>query len=162
MGGQVIDEELQQELEDIAASVECELYHVRFAGNRLQIFLDRPDGGVNLEHCQSVSRQVSALLDVHDFGKKRYYLEVSSPGLDRELFTPRDYKRFLGHLASVTFTNSDGRKETITGRLQDWLDPQNGDNDAASGALLLEPEKTDKTLRIPHTSIRTARLEVEI
>lgn len=162
MGGQVIDDELRQELADIAESVACELYHVRFAGNRLQIFLDRPDGGVTLEHCQDVSRQVSALLDVHDFGKQRYLLEVSSPGLDRELFTARDYKRFLGHLARVTFTNADGRKETVTGRLQDWIQERDNEQSAHGDALVVEQEETAAQLRIPHHSIRTARLEIEI
>ncbi|MEM1179576.1 MAG: ribosome maturation factor RimP [Acidobacteriota bacterium] len=173
MGRPDIDAELHQELEAIAESVECEIYHVRFANNRLQIFLDREDGGVTIDHCQSVSRQVSALLDVHDFGAGRYHLEVGSPGLDRELFRRQDYQRFLGHLARVTFTNAEGNKQTLIGRLQDYeaapadaesalLDAAEDPSEDLTGAIVLQEAEKDTLHRIPHASIRQARLEIEL
>lgn len=164
MGGPVIDAELQHEFEAIAAGAECDIYHVRFANNRLQVFLDREDGGVTIDHCQSVARQISALLDVHDFGSDRYHLEVGSPGLDRELFRPRDFVRFLGHLARVTFTNRDGKKQTVIGRLKDYeiADGADVDSDDATGAVLLDESENDVLHRIPHDSIRLARLEIEL
>ncbi len=65
------------------------------------------EGGITLEHCQSVSREVSYLLDVEDFIDKKYHLEVTSPGLDRPLTTPRDFERNVGKKIKVTLVDGD-------------------------------------------------------
>ncbi len=67
----------------------------------LRLFLDRP-GGITLEEITRVSRIVSQLLDVHDLIPESYTLEVSSPGLTRELKKPEDYARYAGRLVRVT------------------------------------------------------------
>ncbi|MBR0573249.1 ribosome maturation factor RimP [Pasteurella atlantica] len=61
----------------------------------VRIYIDKEDG-VTVEDCSSVSRQVSAIFDVEDPISDKYNLEVSSPGLDRPLFTPEHYQRFIG------------------------------------------------------------------
>lgn len=61
----------------------------------LRIYIDKPDGVV-LDDCERVSRQVSALLDVHDPIQGQYQLEISSPGMPRPLFYPDQYARYLG------------------------------------------------------------------
>ena len=61
----------------------------------LRVFIDRSDG-IDVEDCQSVSRQVSAILDVEDPLPGNYVLEVSSPGLDRTLTKPAHFQRFMG------------------------------------------------------------------
>jgi len=61
----------------------------------LRIFIDKP-GGITLDDCVEVSREVSAILEVEDPIKSAYRLEVSSPGLDRPLKKPADYERFAG------------------------------------------------------------------
>lgn len=66
----------------------------------LRIFIDKP-GGVGLEDCELISRQVSALLDVEDPIPGRYSLEVSSPGLDRKLTKPVHFQRFVGEEVKV-------------------------------------------------------------
>lgn len=62
----------------------------------LRVYIDVADGFVTLEHCERVSREISALLDVNDPIEGRYTLEVSSPGLDRPLFTPQHFARHVG------------------------------------------------------------------
>jgi ribosome maturation factor RimP len=62
----------------------------------LRIYIDSPDG-INLDDCERASRQVSAVLDVDDPLKGQYTLEMSSPGLDRPLFTAEHFTRFIGH-----------------------------------------------------------------
>ena len=79
-------EQITPEIEQVAQAVGCELVHAELKGGVLRLFVDRPEGGVTLADCQLVSKQVSALLDVLDFGTGRYVLEVSSPGLDRQLY----------------------------------------------------------------------------
>ncbi|MEM6797573.1 MAG: hypothetical protein AAF725_26635 [Acidobacteriota bacterium] len=186
MAGPVLNAEFERDLSAIAESVECELLTVKFANDQLQITLDRPDEDVTIEHCQEVSRQVSALLDVHDFGERKYVLEVSSPGLDRELFGARDFARFEGCLARVTFLDAEDRKHTLVGRLQDFIpaddhpeeeplgtetpgtlifaeDPsQNGGPASRGRGRAPAPAAAAATHRIATHAIEKARLEIEI
>ena len=77
----------------------------------LVIYIDR-DGGIAVEDCEKVSREVAALLDVEDPIPGHYNLEVSSPGLDRPLFTPDQYERFTGEVVRVSlFAPQDGRRK---------------------------------------------------
>ncbi len=77
----------------------------------LVIYIDRP-GGIAVEDCEKVSREVAALLDVEDPIPGRYSLEVSSPGLDRPLFTWEHFARFTGEMASLSvFAPVDGRRK---------------------------------------------------
>jgi len=77
----------------------------------LVIYIDR-DEGIAVEDCEKVSREVAALLDVEDPIPGRYTLEVSSPGLDRPLFTLEQFDRFSGETAKLTlYAPQDGRRK---------------------------------------------------
>ena len=65
------------------------------AGGLLRLYIDHQDRPITLEDCEQVSREVSALLDVHDPITGNYTLEVSSPGLDRPLYGAEQYARFI-------------------------------------------------------------------
>ena len=71
------------------------VYRREAEGFVLRIFIDRPEG-VTLNDCTSLSRELSAILDVEDPIPSAYRLEVSSPGLDRPLVKPGDFDRFAG------------------------------------------------------------------
>lgn len=153
-GGPALESELLAELEEIAASAGCQLEHAEWKGGVLRLVLDRPEGGVSLGDCQTVSKQVSALLDVVDFGKNRYTLEVSSPGLDRQLYRPRDYERFAGRLARVTFrAAATGQKRTVVGRLEAFQ-PEREEVALSTAA--------GERLLVHLHEIETARLEPEL
>src|SRR5215213_9795900 len=81
-------------------------------GGTLQIMIEPADGGaMDVEACATVSRALSAVLDVEDPIPGNYTLEVSSPGIDRPLTRPKDYSRWAGHLARVeTAEPIDGRR----------------------------------------------------
>jgi ribosome maturation factor RimP len=89
-------------------------------GAVLRLYIDVPAGAqgddgaprmVGIEDCESVSREVSAQLDVEDPISGHYTLEVSSPGVDRPLFTPAQFARFLGEEAKVVLQlPMDGRR----------------------------------------------------
>ena len=66
----------------------------------LRLFIDKP-GGITLDDCVDVSREVGALLEVEDVIESSYRLEVSSPGLDRPLKKAQDYERFCGELVKI-------------------------------------------------------------
>lgn len=153
-----IDGELEAEITAIAEQAECELVHIEFRGGVLQIFLDKPEG-VTVTDCATVSREVSAFLDISDFGLDRYTLEVSSPGLDRQLYRPKDYERFRGQLVRVTRTEPESsRKETLVGCLEEFR--------AATPEELSEITLTEapsgKRFDIALRDIRIARLEIVI
>ena len=74
---------------------------VRLGGNGLvRLYIDKPEG-IDLEDCETVSRAVSALLDVEDPVPGNYNLEVSSPGLDRKLTKAEHFQRFTGETVKV-------------------------------------------------------------
>ncbi len=81
-----------------------ELVEIQFrresGGWILRLFVDR-EGGVNIDDCASVSRQVSAYLEVEELIDHAYNLEVSSPGLERPLKRKEDFVRFLGRKARI-------------------------------------------------------------
>lgn len=159
--------ELRPELEQIAAAAGCELVHVELKGGVLRLILDRPEGGVNLADCELVSKQASAYLDVADFGKSRYVLEVSSPGLDRQLYKTADVERFLGKLARVSFTDpgiggggGGGAKKTVVGRLQELQRDEDTPDDEA--LVVLVDDKSGERTEVRWKDVRTARLEIEL
>ena len=76
------------------------VYATRGRHSLLRVYIDN-EKGVTVDDCQAVSRQVSALLDVEDPIASQYTLEVSSPGMDRPLFVPAHYQRFIGQMARI-------------------------------------------------------------
>jgi ribosome maturation factor RimP len=152
--------EITPEIEQIAQAAGCELVHAELKGGVLRLFVDRPEG-VTLADCQLVSKQVSALLDVLDFGTGRYVLEVSSPGLDRQLYRPADYDRFAGRLARVTYEDPEtGKKRTDVARLK-GLRRAEGASDETS-TVLLEDGRSGEVREVPLNNVKVARLEIEL
>lgn len=92
-----------------------ELLGVEFAptGNSamLRLYIDAPGRHVAIEDCEAVSREISAVLDLEDPITSQYTLEVSSPGIDRPLFTPEQFARFIGEQAKLNLRLPvDGRR----------------------------------------------------
>ena len=80
-------------------------------GCTVQIMVERPDGTMVVEDCETVSRALSPVLDMADPIDKAYRLEVSSPGIDRPLVRKSDFDRYAGHLVKIeTEIPIDGRK----------------------------------------------------
>ena len=83
----------------IAAQLGLELWDVRFlkegASYVLRIIIDK-EGGINISDCEAFSNAIDAPLDAADPIEQSYHLEVSSPGLERELTKPAHFERFLG------------------------------------------------------------------
>lgn len=95
-------------------------------GSLLRLYIDRPgaeagaemDGeGVTVDDCEAVSREVSAQLDVEDPISGNYTLEVSSPGLDRPLFTPAHFERFTGEVVKVGLKLPQEGRRRLQGRI---------------------------------------------
>ncbi len=120
----------------------------------LRIFIDKP-GGVTLDDCADVSRELSAVLDVEDIVPVNYNLEVSSPGLNRPLKKESDYRRYMGRLVKLkTFEpladSAGNRRKTFLGELVDYSD----------GIITISLNEGQKA-EIPMEKVAKANLEFE-
>jgi len=116
----------------------------------LRLFIDKP-GGVSIDDCADVSRELGAVLDVEDLIPRRYILEVSSPGLDRPLVKETDYVRFAGRKANIRTRQAiDGRrnfKATI---------------DGASNGVVTVTDSEGRQWELAFDNIEKSRLEFEL
>ena len=150
-----IEERARALAETIAGPMGLAVESVELAGSgrsrTLRVIIDK-ESGVGLSDCEAVSRELAAVLDVEDFIPGSYGLEVSSPGLDRPLKGPADFRRQIGKLVrAVTKTPFDGQT-FLVGRLVEA-----GDSDFV---LKLEGKK-ERLVRVPYAALTKARLEVE-
>ena len=83
----------------------------------LRVYIDKFEG-VNIDDCVLVSQQLTGLLDVKDPIKGEYNLEVSSPGIDRPLFTDEQLKKHIGHIVMIKLREKYRGKRKITGVLE--------------------------------------------
>jgi ribosome maturation factor RimP len=119
------------------------------AGAVLRLYIDR-EGGVNLDDCALVSRDVGALLDVEDPIEGAYHLEVSSPGLNRPLTRERDFIRFAGQRVKVVTALALEGQRTFRGRLE-----------GVEGKDVLLHVEGKSPVRIPLGSIARANIEYQ-
>ena len=102
--------------EQIVTGSAIELVDVEYIKERewyLRVFLDK-EGGIEIEDCQWVSEQIESKLEGLDPIKESYYLEVSSPGLDRTLRKDRDFIRHIGDKIEIsTFKSLNGEKKFV-------------------------------------------------
>ncbi len=93
-------QQLQALIAPAVEALDFELYgcqmHAYPGGSTLRVFVEGPNG-VTLDDCAKISRQIGSVLDVEDPISGRYNLEVSSPGVDRPLFTVQHYEKAIGH-----------------------------------------------------------------
>jgi ribosome maturation factor RimP len=149
-------EKVRQIAAPLAAQEGLELVDVEMGGmggrQTLRLFIDKA-GGVSLDDCSSVSRAVSAALDVEDFIDGAYDLEVSSPGLDRPLRTPEHFEKFKGSKVRVkTFgpiPECENRK-TFVGELQGF----------AEGRVIVDVD--GKLFHVPHAQVSKASVVPQI
>ena len=149
-----IAEQIRHILDPILESMGLTLWDLEFHKQGpqwlLRIFIDRESGGVTLNDCETVNRDLGAALDVEDIISHPYTLEVSSPGLDRTLSKPEHFARFTGSMVKIkTFQPINGQK-VFRGTLLGLVE----------GMVSMELE-TGVLLEIPMTGITKASLEVQ-
>ena len=122
----------------VADSRNVELVHIEIAGTKrdqvLRIYIDKPEG-LTLDDCSLFSRDVEEVLDLEDFIPSRYVLEVSSPGIERELYSIDDFRRFLGKLVKVKTTADVGGQKTFVGTIDAVEDDEITINDRTQGSV---------------------------
>ncbi len=113
-------EQISAMLEPVVRALGFELWGVEhYSGSTpvlLRIYIDHPDG-INVDDCSAVSDQVSAVLDVEEPIRGEYTLEVSSPGIERPLFTPAHYRQYAGGEVKVRLAWPEHGRRNFRGRL---------------------------------------------
>jgi ribosome maturation factor RimP len=126
-----IYKEIELQLEELAAGLVAsegmELVDLEYRGGGhrgiVRLFIDK-EGGVTIDDCAHISRQLGDFLDVKDIIPQAYVLEVSSPGLNRRLRKKQDFSRFAGHKVRLRLaTPLEGRRK-IVGNLEGVQDEE--------------------------------------
>jgi ribosome maturation factor RimP len=131
-----------------------EFVHCQIAGSKrnptVRIFIDKP-GGVTVDDCANVSRDIEGVLDSEDLIPSSYVLEVSSPGIERGLFVLADYRKFAGKPVRVRMSEPLDGQRNFTGRVM-----------GVDGDDILLEDKTRGEVRLPFEKIARANLVVDL
>lgn len=148
-----LQEQIQRLLEPILGSLGLTLWNLEFRKEGpqwlLRVYIDREPGGVTLDDCAAVSRDLGTVLDVEELVPHAYTLEVSSPGLDRSLTKPEHYRKSLGKQVRIKTFQAINDQKVFRGSLSGIED----------SVAVLEMENGE-VLRIPLDTISKASWEV--
>lgn len=118
----------------------------------LRLFIDKAEGGITIEDCERVSHLVSPMLDVEDAIKERYFLEVSSPGINRRIRKKADFERFAGTKVKIFLRSHTGGHKKVTGVIEGV------DNDEV--VIRSEKPGLQNVRRVPLAAIGRANLQI--
>lgn len=139
--------------DEVASVLDYDLVDVEyvkeFGGYFLRVYIDKP-GGVTLDDCQNMSEVLSDKLDEKDPINTSYYLEVSSPGLDRPLKTDKDLKRNIGKDIEISLYTPINNKKKYEGNLKDFDEN-----------IVTITDDKDNPIDIPRNAISLIRLSVK-
>lgn len=129
--------------------VHCELVGAK-RNMTVRVYIDKA-GGVTVEDCATVSRRMEEILDSDDFIPSAYLLEVSSPGLERELYSVEDFRKFTGQKVKVKLASPVNGQKVFIGQIA-----------GVEGEDVLLAEKTQGEVRFPHKEVVKANLRVDL
>ncbi len=135
-------------LEELGLELVEVQYRREQSGWVLRLFIDK-QGGITLDNCAAVSREVSQLLDIEDFIDQAYSLEVSSPGLERPLKSMAEFERFVGRKAKIKTLEPIGGENVFIGKI----------NKTEEESIVLDVGTKEMTILF--SQVEKARLEVE-
>ncbi len=152
MEKQMVEARVEEMLSPFLAKEGLELVAIEYKNENnnlyLRIFIDKP-GGVGLEDCELVSKHIGAELEGKAIIPHRYFLEVSSPGVERPLYKPEDFLRFRGSAIKLRTIDKIEGGRNFQGELADY----------SNDLVVLETED-GRLLKIPYSSIEKARLKI--
>lgn len=137
----------------IAEDLNFELVDLEYVKENGRYFLRvyiHKDGGINLDDCQMMSESLSGILDQEDPINDTYYLEVSSPGLDRPLKTDRDLERNIGKDVEIKLYSSWEGSKNYSGKLIAYNDKK----------VIIEKENKNR-LEVPREKISTTKIAIK-
>ena len=142
----------EEVLADFLEKENLMLWHTEFKKEGkdqiLRIYIDKEEGYISTDECEKVSRFLDAKLDEIDPVSGNYYLEVSSPGMDRQLYTKDQYMRYIGEEVEVKLFKAVGGKKKIEGPLAE----------ADDSGIVVTCE--DEDIRLPWDAVAKTNLKV--
>lgn len=154
MGKQFIEERIRQIAEEIAEKFGYELVHVEKKGagknQTVRVFIDKT-GGISHADCSLFSNEFGAVLDAEDLIPTEYILEVSSPGLERELYSLKDFEKFAGNLAKVKLKEPINGQKNFRGKISQ-----------IKGEEIFFNDKTVGEITFPYSQVVKANLEIDL
>lgn len=116
---------LSQLIEPIVLELNYELYHIEYVReqneNYLRVYIDKPEG-IFLEDCEKVSRRISDVLDETDPVEDAYYLEVSSPGIERILYNDNHLAKYIHNNVVIKLSKLFNGSRKFEGELLEFND----------------------------------------
>ncbi len=154
----MIEASLFERIRSIAAEVikarSFEFVHFESAGTKrnpvFRIFVDK-EGGITIDDCSEVSRAIEDFLDADDFIPRAYVLEVSSPGIERGLYSINDFKRFTGNDVRLKTIEPVGEKSNFVGTLTEVV-----------GEDVIIEDRTVGSVRIAYANVKKANLKMDL
>ncbi len=120
-----IEEKIEELLKNTIESLGYELYDVEYAKEGkdyfLRIFIDKEDG-IDLNDCEKVNDSINDLLDEADYIKEQYFLEVSSPGIERTLRKEKHFKDNIGKEVQIKLFKAINKEKELIGVLKEYND----------------------------------------
>lgn len=121
------EETIRKIVEPVVTALGFQLWGIEYLGQGrhtlLRVYLDK-EGGIDIEDCAEASRHISSILDVEDPISSEYTLEVSSPGLDRLLFTLEQMKAYVGSTLKLRLTENFEGRRNFSGILKDVVNDE--------------------------------------
>jgi ribosome maturation factor RimP len=131
-----------------------EIVNVEIAGTKrdqiVRVYLDKP-GGVTVEDCAAFSHAIDPILEEADIFPGAFVLEVSSPGIERELYSVADFERFTGELARVKLTDELNGQTVLTGYIL-----------GVAGDVVRLEDKTSGEVEFDFTNVKKANLKIDL
>jgi ribosome maturation factor RimP len=154
MNNKVLLEKLEKLIRPEVEKLNYEMYHLEITKEDnekyLRVYIDKPEGNITFDDCESVSRAVSEMLDIEDPIEFSYYLEVSSPGIERELFNDNHLQKHIGFKVNLKLNSLFLGKRDVKGILVSF-DEEN-----------YHIEEAQTVLSIPRKIVSTICLDGEL
>lgn len=156
--GTMSERPIETRIREIASAVTVEngleFVHSELSGTRgsmtVRVFIDKP-GGVSHEDCSIVSKALDGVLEAEDLIPNAYILEVSSPGLERDLYSIEDFKKFAGSPAKVKTREAVNGQRNFRGKIE-----------GVEGEDIIFDDRTNGSVTFPYSIVVKANLEVDL
>ena len=146
---EMLEERMEEHLKELGLEL-ADIEYVSEGGyNYLRIYVEKPDGNTSLDDCVELSGRIDDIAD--ELINEKFYLEVSTPGLERKLKRPKDFTRFTGRKVKIYTKSQVEEKKTFEGKLEKF-----------ENETIFLLDDTGKVYEIPFSKLKKSNLIYEI
>ena len=146
---EMLEEKMEEHLNELGLEL-ADIEYVSEGGyNYLRIYVEKPDGNTSLDDCVELSGRIDDIAD--ELINEKFYLEVSTPGLERKLKKPKDFTRFTGRKVKIYTKSQVEEKKTFEGKLEKF-----------ENETIFLLDDTGKVYEIPFSKLKKSNLIYEI